>query len=91
MKEQIDAMIKTVCCDYQIKCNTCGGKYYCEVVDICNDLYNAGYRKQIEGEWGEDGRCSRCEWYMPFDCEGNGIETLFCPHCGAKMKRGDNE
>lgn len=40
-------------------------------------------------EWNEDGRCSNCDWYMPFDCEGNAFETTYCPHCGAKMDKED--
>lgn len=35
--------------------------------------------------WNEDGRCSNCDWYMPFDCKGNGVESEYCPYCGAKM------
>ena len=53
-------------------------------------LYNAGYRKQKEGDWninGTDGniignwRCSAC----------NGVSlknSNYCPNCGAKMKGG---
>ena len=53
-------------------------------------LYNAGYRKQIEGVWRKQKfiifdsekigyRCSECKttWDTP---------TNFCPYCGAKMK-----
>ena len=53
---------------------------------LSKHLIEQGYRKVEQGEWREDGRCSNCEWYMPFDCEGNGIETDFCPYCGAYMK-----
>ena len=37
------------------------------------------------GKWNEDGRCSNCDWYMPFDSEGNAFETLYCPHCGSEQ------
>ena len=37
--------------------------------------------------WNEDGRCSNCDWYMPFDCEGNASATLYCPTCGAVMDK----
>ena len=56
-------------------------------------FYNAGYCKQVEGEWEElmhfsfDGgysgsnyRCSNCHFD---DCYE---ETPYCPNCGAKMK-----
>lgn len=39
----------------------------------------------VIARWTENGRCSNCGWYMPFDCEGHGIETDYCPFCGAKM------
>jgi hypothetical protein len=47
-------------------------------------IYNAGYLKQIEGEWGFDGMswtCSECGEYAT-----KGLKTNFCPNCGAKMK-----
>lgn len=49
-------------------------------------LYNAGYRKQNEGEWLTDrfglerSICSVCGAVY----EGDGGN--FCPNCGAKMK-----
>jgi hypothetical protein len=55
-------------------------------------LYNAGYRKQIVGEWEKrvfiifdsekvGYRCSECNtaWVTA---------TPYCPECGAKMKGG---
>lgn len=55
-------------------------------------LYNAGYRKQIEGQWEKRTfiffdvenvgfKCSKCNttWDTP---------TKFCPYCGARMKGG---
>lgn len=48
-------------------------------------LYNAGYRKQIEGEWipnpGGGWLCGNCKKYS------HGLRN-FCPECGAKMKGG---
>ena len=56
---------------------------------IAEYLYNAGYRKQSEGEWidckskmlwGETYyKCSNCESRSP-------IRFNYCPNCGAKMK-----
>jgi rubrerythrin len=55
-------------------------------------LYNAGYRKQSEGEWEK-------RTYIIFDSEKIGYHcsecnttwdtpTNYCPNCGAKMKGG---
>ena len=52
-------------------------------------IYDAGYRKQSEGEWISQTEhasfCSKCGAIR-------NIETQefwnFCPHCGAKMKGG---
>ena len=63
--------------------------------DIATALYNAGYRKQKEGEWEfvweEDFiyclcRCSSCGKEVFFDADETGYN--FCPNCGAKMKGG---
>lgn len=65
---------------------------------ISEQIYNAGYRKQSEGEWLTTGGyphglvCSECrirfipndEWIGRYD-----IRTNFCPNCGAKMKGGE--
>jgi hypothetical protein len=58
---------------------------------IAEALYNAGYRKQKEGEWvyreNEFGNayyaCSIC------DCQTRYKEN-YCSSCGAKMKGADN-
>ena len=66
--------------------------------DLCHDVsetcYNAGYRKQSEGEWVETQR----EWdfepyfYTDYTCSVCGDREQdkrhFCPNCGAKMKGG---
>lgn len=63
-------------------------------------LYNAGYRKQSEGEWyvnymmsktpSKRGRTIHYETYTCSVCvKGNGRKRPnFCPNCGAKMKGG---
>ncbi len=50
---------------------------------ITRELYDEGYRKQIEGEWlgSWDYKCSACNEY-------HDIKTKHCPNCGAKMKGG---
>ena len=66
------------------------------IVDIAENiaeaLYNAGYRRQSDGEWEK-------RTFIIFDSEKVGYncsecnttwdtETKFCPNCGAKMKGG---
>ena len=63
-------------------------------VDFAERLYNAGYRKQSEGEWVSNCQtdeyiCSLCGGFSPIDCEKeNFYKSNFCPNCGAKMKGG---
>lgn len=58
-------------------------------------FYNAGYRKERQGEWKhppyapfggsyEMKRCSVCGYKPDFDSDNP--YTKFCPNCGAKMK-----
>jgi hypothetical protein len=52
-------------------------------------LYNAGYRKQREGEWiwTENGDEDYEQFWICSVCnEKSYIETKFCTNCGAKMK-----
>lgn len=62
---------------------------------IAGLIYEAGYRKQSEGEWHyppyapfggsyEMKRCSICGYKPDFDSDNP--YTKFCPECGAKMK-----
>ncbi len=57
-------------------CNHCRADY----------LYNAGYRKQSEGEWKRYSstmmECSVCKRHTAYH------RYEFCPHCGVKMKGG---
>jgi ribosomal protein S27AE len=66
-----------------------------EDCDICKatKLYNAGYRKQSEGEWVRvmnHKECSKCGYNAPYKKikAGYHLQDLakFCPNCGAKMK-----
>ena len=59
-------------------------------------LYNAGYRKQSEGEWVSNHQtdeyiCSLCGEIAPVDCEKDRFyKSNFCPNCGAKMRKENN-
>ena len=65
---------------------------------VANAIYNAGYRKQSEGEWIErdcitESKRGRTIHYSTQKCsvcgKWNGRhKTNFCPNCGAKMKGG---
>jgi hypothetical protein len=61
---------------------------------MAEKLYEAGYRKQSEGEWNENiiGFCNVC-----MSCgaiversaiKNNSGKLNFCPNCGLKMKGG---
>lgn len=62
---------------------------------LAEALYNAGYRKQSEGEWQiavdpveATFICSKCGYfYIEADPQAK-TEYKFCPECGAKMKGG---
>ena len=64
---------------------------------VANHLYNAGYRKQSEGEWSRfEVNCSKGYgqvYYQHKDCDFNATQLFpspyhYCPNCGAKMKGG---
>jgi hypothetical protein len=85
-EKQIEEMVKTVSaceCDC-INCKIC---YSWE---LCEALYNAGYRKQSEGEWIEH-RETRPYEEVCYICSRCGRKEYqkepYC-HCGAKMKGG---
>ena len=91
-KQTIEEMARIICKPTANKgnCDKCGFKKQCSKFDDATDLYNAGYHKQIEGEWklGKSGVmyfCSSCGYAAhPREEE----EWNFCPRCGAKMKGG---
>ena len=66
---------------------------YCEDCEgIVEALYNAGYRKQSEGEWiwSESGQEDYEQYWVCSCChEKDYFEEKFCPNCGAKMKGGE--
>ena len=72
--------------DYNLGCDPCADT-------VAETLYNAGYRKQREGEWVVEGdylktmKCSVC---------GNTANTVYdktpyCPNCSAIMKGGEGK
>jgi hypothetical protein len=97
MKEQIEEMAKIICSTSSSRgrCEECGffERRECFRFENATNLYNAGYRKQSEGEWisNELGgyqyafHCSECGWVdgYPFN-----DRHKYCPNCGAKMKGG---
>lgn len=76
------------------ECNECGKWLYdkcdeeCFSKQIAKDLYNAGYRKQIEGRWKGAGLG---DYYCSLCCKTySGADKFnYCPNCGAKMKDGE--
>ena len=58
----------------------------CNLGSLAESLYNAGYRKQSEGEWilVQERDC----YYTCSNCKGGfkGYKFNYCPNCGAKMK-----
>ena len=72
----------------------------CKMFGFITNLYNAGYRKQSEGEWETEELtkadsylffshiCSNCNYFYK-DARPFGYD--YCPNCGAKMKGGAEE
>ena len=103
-EKQIEEMARILASDCG-KCTECD-HFHKEIngIDSCylkyaDMLYNAGYRKQSEGEWGlvvdyGEGKkveCSVCEKQFFFMKKGQlNIDRMpYCPNCGAKMKGGE--
>ena len=99
-EKQIEEIAKLICnfpqcVNYNIigECKACE----CQIADNAEKVYNAGYRKQSEGEWivkrfnsrREFITCSTCNSVI--DCIYQNVDERefdFCPYCGAKMKGG---
>ena len=92
-EKQIEEMAR-VLCGMASSCDKCMFKKgNCYEYNEAEEIYNAGYRKQSEGEWldtdicAEDMYCSVCGGIAPVDCEKEEFyKSNFCPNCGAKMK-----
>lgn len=59
---------------------------------LATAAYNAGYRKQSEGEnisgYPSLFECSVCHWRDDDTYTGDTSEYNYCPNCGARMKGG---
>jgi rubrerythrin len=95
MNKQIEEMTKVIEETERKKMDT-----HCDlpsVEEYATDLYNAGYRKQRDGEWvlykprrenrNATYKCSVCGKLCSSYYNDAG-EWKCCPHCGAKMKGG---
>lgn len=88
-KELTDIIQKSA---YEHGCFMFGGAYL-----LAEDTYNAGYRKQSEGEWekfeGERFICSNCAKVFGLGSTAtiHDVKRVwnYCPSCGAKMKGGE--
>ena len=77
-------------------CHIPKGEYCTKCESIAKVFYNAGYRKQSEGEWvRKDGFqvCSNCDATKPIAFSTvlkiTYYKCDYCPKCGAKMKGGE--
>jgi hypothetical protein len=99
MKEQIKEIAKVLCEKYDTEhCKVCDHNGRCMVRLDAEWIYEAGYRKQSEGEWETipDYRsesliayrhiCSVCKSFYK-DIRPHGHK--YCHECGAKMKGAD--
>ena len=90
--EEMEAIIISSHCDNPLYKDCYGECEYC----IARDLYNAGYRKQSEGEWMATCvcnifQCTNCKKTTVFYefCNGVFSPKAYCPRCGARMKGGE--
>lgn len=92
-EKQIEEMALDICKSRLVAedgdaCRKCRQHNNCLYQEIAYGLYNAGYRKQSEGEWIEQAygelKCSECGIIQ----EDYPHRYNFCPNCGAKMKGG---
>lgn len=84
-EKQIEEMALTMCEGCATYTRGCEHTPCDAVFDNAAYLYNAGYRKQSEGEWilqqNGKGVCSKCNRQDSMD-----ELACFCRYCGTKMK-----
>lgn len=89
-EKKIEEMARAMCCfSEELACSDCSN--YCFFKDYAERAYNAGYRKQEEGEWeivkGSNGKekmvCTNCRHQQDL-----ASTFTYCPNCGARMKGG---
>lgn len=93
-EKQIEEMAK-ILCGMKNGCDGCmWDKVYCNERNYAEEIYNAGYRKQSEGEWKVTNK-NGCWYYdCPFCDDGYAQKAKlppsnYCSNCGARM-RGEN-
>ena len=90
---EIKEMIQEVCPSYPLACKYCMVDEDCGTIEMVAHLYNAGYRKQSEGEdlseYNGAFECSLCHWSDWDTMTGDTNSYNYCPNCGARM-RGEN-
>lgn len=97
--KQIAEMAKLACSVFDGNCMGCSFAICppCPPKASAERLYNAGYRKQVEGEWDDSvvGFCNVCMSCRAIveraAIKNNSGKLNFCPNCGAKMKVGESD
>lgn len=104
-EKQIEEMAKDMCDCCKAVFSDIGEckKHICdEARKYAEALYNAGYRKQSEGAWlngvNNSKVCSMCgkeplytKSETAFATTFYRVKSDFCPNCGAKMTRKEDE
>lgn len=87
MKKQIEEMVKIMCHGCFRKCDDTSG---CIVEDYAEDIYTAGYRKQIKGEWVKVYQNKIATVYECSCCKHLSFGTSDYCICGANMKGAED-
>ena len=104
MNNQIEEMARDIgnsrngC--FQDDCLNCRAYGQCMYQEIAQDLFEQGYRKQIEGKWITKKHPLVGDYAITCSCCGHRehrgpawnpswVVHNFCPNCGAKMRKED--